>query len=160
MGKQSTLQAQKISKNRLFPKALGFMKVSRAALVSTRGDHYFWVTLTRKEQSIKYKIDFSFRAKTVWPVLLVVWSWVWVIRVKMSIPLTLRSSKDYIRWFLFKKLFFYIYYWFCSIIEKLYQFIQIQMGLNVIVVDYILLIYRLKSCLKIQWRKFLKKVVR
>ena len=41
-GKQSTLQAQKISKNRLFPKALRFMKVSRAARVSTRGDHYFW----------------------------------------------------------------------------------------------------------------------
>lgn len=134
------------------------MKVTRAARVSTRGDHYFLVTLTRKEQSIKYKIDFSFRAKTVWPVLLVVR--VWVIRVKMSLPLTLRSSEDYIRWFLFKKLFFYIYYWFCSIIEKLYQFIQIQMGLNVIVVDYILLNYRLKSCLQIQWRKFLKKVVR
>ena len=48
------------------------MKVTRAARVSTRGDHYFLETLTRKEQSIKYKIDFSFRAKTVWPVLLVV----------------------------------------------------------------------------------------
>lgn len=41
-GKESTLHAQKILKNRLFLKALRYMRVSRNARVSTRNDSYFW----------------------------------------------------------------------------------------------------------------------
>lgn len=40
-GKESTLHGQKILKNRLFLKALRYMRVSRNARVSTRNDSYF-----------------------------------------------------------------------------------------------------------------------